>query len=39
MLGMQSWVKSWQGVTGGVALAALVAAAVVHVSSATPDAA
>jgi glucose dehydrogenase len=36
MLGMQSWVKSWQGVTGGVALAALVAAAVVQVSSATP---
>lgn len=36
MLGMQSLVKSWQGVTGGVALAALVAAAVAQVSSATP---
>ena len=34
MLGMQSWVKSWQGVAGGVALAALVAAAIVQVSSA-----
>ena len=34
MLGMQSLVKSWQGVAGGVALAALVAAAVVQVSSA-----